>query len=291
MTIRRDLINSASRAKDVLGNSVELVTTFLKSQINTDGGFRGRSSDSDLYYTVFAAESLLAISPDFSLSETANYLRQYDKDPASMGLVDLACYIRCMADISADFSDRDFGHMIESFRTDDGGFNIERSAKTSTAYGSFLALGAFQDSGLDIPDPNGIIASLAALKTSSGGYSNELAIKTPATPATAAVISILHHLGGDIGNETIDWLVVQISPQGGFLAMEKAPVADLLSTATALYALSLTGANFSDLQEKCLDFVDTLWDGKGGFSGNCFDKVSDCEYTFYGLLALGLLSE
>jgi prenyltransferase beta subunit len=101
----------------------------------------------------------------------------------------------------------------------------------------------------------------------------------------------LHYLGGDIGEDTVDWLLKRISPEGGFLAMPKAPVADLLSTATALHALSLIGVDIANLQEQCLDFVDTLWDGKGGFCGSAVDRTCDCEYTFYGLLALGHLSE
>ena len=39
-----------------------------------------------------------------------------------------------------------------------------------------------------------------------------------------------------------------------------------------------------------LDFIDTLWTNRGGFYGNWTDDVLDCEYTYYGLLALGHLS-
>ena len=42
--------------------------------------------------------------------------------------------------------------------------------------------------------------------------------------------------------------------------------------------------------ERCLDFVDSLWNADGGFHGNWTDDYLDCEYTFYGLLALGHLS-
>ena len=42
--------------------------------------------------------------------------------------------------------------------------------------------------------------------------------------------------------------------------------------------------------ERCLDFIDTLWNATGGFHGNWTDDYLDCEYTFYGLLALGHLS-
>ena len=67
------------------------------------------------------------------------------------------------------------------------------------------------------------------------------------------------------------------------------PVPDLLSTATALHALAGMEVSFEPIKERCLDFVDTLWTGKG-FCGHWADDVVDTEYTFYALLALGHLS-
>jgi hypothetical protein len=48
-------------------------------------------------------------------------------------------------------------------------------------------------------------------------------------------------------------------------------------------------ADLGPLKEACLDFVDSLWNAEGGFHGNWTDDELDCEYTFYGLLALGHL--
>jgi hypothetical protein len=44
------------------------------------------------------------------------------------------------------------------------------------------------------------------------------------------------------------------------------------------------------IREPCLDFLDTLWTNRGGFYGTWADDTLDCEYTYYGLLALGHLS-
>ena len=66
---------------------------------------------------------------------------------------------------------------------------------------------------------------------------------------------------------------------------------DLLSTATCLHALaSLEGELPPAFREKCLDFIDTLWNAEGGFHGHWADDHLDAEYTFYGLLALGHLA-
>jgi hypothetical protein len=65
---------------------------------------------------------------------------------------------------------------------------------------------------------------------------------------------------------------------------------DLLSTATALYAESLC----VPLTEKppflsTTTFIEGLWHNDGGFRSHAADPVSDVEYTFYALLALGAL--
>ena len=65
---------------------------------------------------------------------------------------------------------------------------------------------------------------------------------------------------------------------------------DLLSTAVALHALSSLERPPADHADITLDFVDTLWTNRGGFHGHWADDDLDCEYTFYGLLALGHLS-
>ena len=72
-------------------------------------------------------------------------------------------------------------------------------------------------------------------------------------------------------------------------ATEDAPMPDLLSTATALHALSGHHVSFAHLKEPTLDFLDTLWTGRA-FCGNWADDEPDCEYTYYALLAMGHLS-
>jgi len=77
---------------------------------------------------------------------------------------------------------------------------------------------------------------------------------------------------------------------GGFVALQKAPVTDLLSTAVALYALQFVDGDIKEIKPDCLTFVDGLY-LNGGFRATDLDYDIDIEYTFYGLLALGALSE
>jgi hypothetical protein len=85
------------------------------------------------------------------------------------------------------------------------------------------------------------------------------------------------------------WLLARCR-HGGFFANPDAPVPDLLSTATALHALRSLHAPLDAIREDCLDFVDSLWTSQGAFYGTWVDDTPDCEYTYYGLLALGHLA-
>ena len=61
-------------------------------------------------------------------------------------------------------------------------------------------------------------------------------------------------------------------------------------THVALHGLAGAQVDLSRVKEPCLDFIDSLWSAEGGFHGNWTDHTLDCEYTYYGLLALGHLS-
>lgn len=153
-----------------------------------------------------------------------------------------------------------------------------------------LAWGAYQDLGGIPPEPWRLAECMGGLRTKDGAWSNEPAIPVGSTTATAAMVALHRHMDMAPPAEAVDWLMRQCLPQGGFLALPAAPLPDLLSTAVALHALDAVQADFSKVKEPCLDFVDSLWNADGGFHGNWTDDTLDCEYTYYGLLALGHLS-
>ena len=57
-----------------------------------------------------------------------------------------------------------------------------------------------------------------------------------------------------------------------------------------MHALAGLHVDFEQIKEGRLDFVDTLWTPRGSFFGHWGEEILDCEYTYYGLLALGHLS-
>ena len=143
---------------------------------------------------------------------------------------------------------------------------------------------------MELPEPLRLVQSLKFLETADGAWANERNVKTGATNASAAVVTLLRNLSAPINHSVGDWLLARCHPEGGFRAAPDAPIPDLLSTATALHALAGLEVSFEQVKEKCLDFIDTLWTNEGGFHGQWADEHLDCEYTYYGLLALGHLS-
>ena len=280
------MLQVARLSPNLLGDSSDLVRQFLQSQLLPDGGFADRTGNSDLYYTMFGLESFVALRDD-PPAETAAYLERF-ADGDGLDFVHLACLGRCWATLSHGDHRRipreAILRRIEAFRSHDGGY------ATGTLYAAFLALGAYEDFQIPLPEPGRLLHSLHSLRALDGAYSNQPCSPRGLTTGTAAAILLLRHLGETPAAGLADWLLARAHPQGGFFALPDAPIPDLLSTATALHALSTLHAPLDPVRESCLDFIDSLWTNRGGFYGSWGDDAIDCEYTYYALLSLGHLS-
>ncbi|HEX4793192.1 MAG TPA: prenyltransferase/squalene oxidase repeat-containing protein [Humisphaera sp.] len=293
MSIRLQMLQVARLAPNVLGESAQTVADYLRSQMNPDGGCKDRAGASDLYYTVFGIEGLFALRADVPLDKLESYLRSFGNG-GELDLVHVACLARCWAMLPREKLDditRDaiLAH-IESHRSTDGGYHARRDSPAGTIYDCFLATGAYLDLLRQIPNANGIVSCVQSLRATDGGYANQRELPMGLTPSTAAAITLLHHFEQPIDASLGHWLLSRAHAEGGFFATPAAPIPDLLSTATALHALTIIHADISTIREPTLDFIDTLWNSQGAFYGNWEDEMLDCEYTYYGLLALGHLS-
>lgn len=292
MSFRLEMLQVARVAPKILGESAGLVREFLLGQQNDDGGFRDRAGRSDLYYTVFALDGLLALRADLPVERVTKFLESFGEGDG-LDFVHLCCLARAWAALGSGISPatRDgILQRVNPFRSKDGGFHIAPGSATGSAYGCFLGLGAHQDLGAELLEPLGLVQCLKFIETRDGAWANERQMPIGSTNATAAAVTVLRHLALPINLGVADWLWQQQHPQGGFIAAPRAPVPDLLSTATALHALTGLGRDLDPLRENCLDFVDSLWTNAGSFHGHWDDEVVDAEYTFYGLLALGHLA-
>ena len=278
----------------MLGDSAALVRDFFLRQFTGEGGGRDRSGRPDLYYTIFALAGLQALQVELPAESVEGYLRSFG-DGEDLDFVHLGALARCWAAIGLErmpegSADRLLTR-IESHRSQDGGYDSDPGRDHGNAYGCFIALGAWQDLHRDLPSPLRMVQCLKFLETPDGAWANARGLPVGSTNATAAAVALLHQLYLPVNACVGDWLLARSHPEGGFLAMPQAPMPDLLSTATALHALACLECEVpAPVRERCMDFIDSLWNAEGGFHGHWADDELDAEYTFYGLLALGHLA-
>jgi hypothetical protein len=287
------MLQVARLAPTLLQSSTDLVGGFFRERYDPGGGFVNRAGLPDLYYTVFGLEGMAALRAPIDADRTRAYLTGFD-DGAALDFVHLSCLARCWANLPegtppADVRARMLAR-VATFRSADGGFATDPGSAEGSAYGAFVALGAYQDLREPVPDSDALMAQLLTLVAADGGLNNFPAAPVGLTTATAAGAAALRQFGKPVPATFGPWLLSQAHPQGGFRALPGSPIPDLLSTATAIHALVGLHVDIAVHKEPCLDFIDSLWTNRGGFYGHWEDDILDCEYTYYGLLALGHLS-
>lgn len=287
------MLQVARLAPKVLGESADLVEAFVRGRLSRDGGFIDRDGKPDLYYSVFGVEALQALKRELPQEKVAPWLGKFGMGE-KLDFVHLCSLIRSKAALGAElFAEderRQISAHIESYRSADGGFHASRGAKAGSTYGALLAWGTHDDLGLALADEDRLLKSVLALQLEDGSFVNEPGMRQGTSTATAAAVTLCRQMNHRLDSRTGEWLLRCFHPGGGFLAAPQAPLPDLLSTAVVLHALDGLEVDFRPHREACLDFVDSLWSAEGGFHGHWADDELDCEYTYYGLLALGHLA-
>jgi hypothetical protein len=244
--------------------------TYVRSRMHPTGGFMDRAGNPDLYYSLFGYFISVALDLNNELAETGRYVENEIRNKMPQGV-----YLHCAAILASGLSDD--RKLRKTLRV---GIRKEIENRTirQSGYGAFVSLmscyyiryyrGLFQikkqldNIVYDRSLPSTVIAALQVLQAIFEPH-----VKVPE-------------------NILMDFY----DKRGGFKAVRTAPVSDLLSTAVVLYALCFTGYDMRMIKPECLSFIDSLY-FEGGFAGNILDPDPDIEYTFYGLLALGSLSD
>jgi len=116
--IASDLIAVASLAGSVLDGAASAeIERFVRSQAALPG-FRGRSNEPDLYYTMFALWCLAALRTCIDVGEIEPVLRAYP-DPGDLDLAHLVCLIEIGAlagGCGGPASGRQWAHHLIQFR-------------------------------------------------------------------------------------------------------------------------------------------------------------------------------
>ena len=111
-------------------------------------------------------------------------------------------------------------------------------------------------------------------------------METGTLTVTCAAVILLYDILGVIDETAVAWIINRQAETGGFYASENAFLPDLVSSASAVFCLNRINQK-QHVNENILDFVESLMQADGGFSGNSQDFTPDVEYTFYGFLTIG----
>lgn len=280
---------------------------YLASKQNPDGGFIGRDTESDLYYTGFALRGLAvldALSPEIC-QRAGEFLRGCLTKQASVVdffsflyacvLVQASSGLDVLAGSAEDWPSR-VAAELGNFRTKDHGYNKSPGAASGSTYHTFLVGLCFELLGKKLPNADDVIRFVEARRRDDGGYVEVSAMRRSGTNPTAAAIGLLHLLKGrdlpkDEVEPTIAYLAEMPSMEGGLRANDRIPLADLLSTFTGCWTLAQLNALDRIKPRQAYHYVQSLERPEGGFLGGVWDEASDVEYTFYGLGSLALLHE
>ena len=297
LTLR--LAAGASRLDDPVR---QIHAHWLAKQQRADGGFAGREGESDPYYTAFALRGLWildALTPEIGQA-AAQFLRGRLNERE--GIVDLISLIFAAAicEMSVGeivISDDDSGWadnvaaLLESLRTDDGGFAKSPEGRAGSTYQTFLSVLCLELMGRQPVNPERVLKFLASQAHPEGGYLEIRAAKRAGVNPTAAAIGTLKTLGAmdQIDREsTIDFLSEMQSDEGGLTANTRIPFADLLSSCTGMITLADLEATDAVDGAAVRRYAESMQAAGGGFTGFSLDQIADVEYTFYGLAALAL---
>ncbi|MBN2511343.1 MAG: hypothetical protein JXB18_00260 [Sedimentisphaerales bacterium] len=289
-TIRQDMIEALGRGLRAAGCCRDRVLSYLGSLQNPDGGFRGRSPASDLYYSVFATEPLLTAGGGCDRSALAGYLKTID--PSRLDFIHLCCLIRLMGNLTLldEATTALLQERLERFRCADGFFHHVAPASRGSVYGAFMGMGACQELHY-ASDCRGVETFVNSFVNEDGSFGNDAQTPMGTVPATAAAMVMLRQVDCAVSPVSVQWLLSCMTEDGGMAVSPVMPVADLLSTSTALHSLRLAGVDVGLIREAALRFVNDCLTESGGFQAHAFDPTVDSEYTFYGILALGNLGE
>ena len=275
----------------------------VKGFQTNDGGFRGRSDESDIYYTAFAVRTLAII--DGLDDVTAERIRKYLESllQTQTTLIDLVSLLFSASTLDAvtggdlfqmardDWAER-FVDELERHRCDDGGYARTPKGAAGSTYQTFLNLLCFELLDSPVPEPERIVAFLLSQEAEGGGFLEIRAAKRAGTNPTAAAIGSLQILGSlseEIRDRARPFFHTLISDEGGFRAHTRIPIADLLSTFTGLWTLDRLGETESINVPEIGRFVESL-EVPGGYLGAILDEQADVEYLFYGVGTIALLA-
>ncbi len=246
------------------------VEDFMKSCQLANGAFSNRAGTADLYYSLFGAWLCKALGSD----QIQGKLKKYVSGVNSTGekVVDRfsLLLIRLIVE-EKKFQKPSFVALLR--------WVLKDAKSLNAAYRFFLFMLSFDA----LYGPNRLVKLVIRIPLMFYKTTDDLPCSFYAALLLAKFIT-----GKNVEQETAV-LLGYFEKGMGFKVFREQPDADLLSTAVALFALKKSGADLRLVAPDCLKLAEENFDN-GAFLSGDGDLSRDLEYTFYGLLILGVLS-
>jgi prenyltransferase beta subunit len=264
--------------ESILKNSISMIDNqtlseikiFVIKQQTTEGGFADKGGTCDIYYSLFG----YYIAEAMEINEVMPLFREYIKNIVQTNNLK-GVYLTCAIIIYSKLCG--YETLPRALQRKVSGSTLKRENQ-SELYNDFINLLAYYYS----EDYSAIYSVKRKMKTGKPYAEFPCSV-------TAANL-IIRDIFGNTTEELISRLKSFYREEGSFSAVKLAPVGDLLSTGVALYALKFVNSDFRIIKPFCFNYIDSLY-SDGGFCATTLDTDPDLEYTFYGLLALGALSD
>jgi len=257
------------------------VLQFITSQQNPDGGFRDRGGRSDLYYSLFGGLMLRAVEsplnpPEEDLEKQSilrfrKFIQEQNVNLVS-GFIEKCCLVLLQKELKTSRTSR-FISLFSLGRS----FWKERTS-INLSYRSFVLFITL----------DAVFLFPGILKRASKSMLKRTIVDQHSPCSEVAARVFLQKMMNQDGATEHELLQSFACESGGFKAFSHLQQADMLSTAVALFALNYSGSDLRLLKPGCLDFIQLNF-ADGAFLSGDGDSTTDVEYTFYGLLALGVL--
>jgi len=261
-TIQNGLRRMAPEAVCALRDQVESAQT-------DNGLFRGRTGPGDLYYTFFALPLARLVRARIDHRACRDAIATIPL--ATLDTVHAIAALRLRRMLRLPVRPEMLRALLNLPATS------YPQGDPEAPYARFLLTVAFRDFGLADPP-----SDLTDYRIGRGGYANVKGETVSAVNATAAALFLLTD---DARKDAALTLQNLQEEDGSFKAIPSAPQGDLLSTATASFALHVHGYA---LHRTLKPFLRACFRDTGLFAATPDDPAGDLEYTAYGLLAMGL---
>ncbi len=245
------------------------VADFVKTQQHKNGAFTDRAGNPDLYYSLFGAWLSKALNLDDQLTSLRKFVLS-GKFASQKGVSQFSVLLLGLMTGVSEYRKSGILKLVRIFR---------ETKNLGPAYRFFLFMLSFDA----LFGKNRLVYFFTGIILRFYKPSEDLPCSFLAALLLAKFIT-----GGKINRETL--LLQAFFEKGeGFKAFREQPNADLLSTAVALFALKKTGTDLRLIAPDCLKLAGENYDN-GAFLSGDGDLSRDLEYTFYGLLILGVVS-